>query len=160
MTADQKTKGFPSLRWMWPLIEDVRSASEARKLGVAASALIGIASLVFSFGPRVTSIADDTTLGRIDYVFSAAISIAIAWGIWKYSRFAAVVGTTSYLIGFIAGISLVPHITPMYAFLGCIPLMAFVSSIRGTFAYHYYRKQITHAESVNSAAEESPAKDL
>jgi hypothetical protein len=64
------------------------------------------------------------------------IFVAIAWGIYKMSRIAAVVGLVAYIAEQIFMRMSNPKMASSGIFVTVLIVMAFINAIRGTFAYH------------------------
>ena len=75
----------------------------------------------------------------------AAIFAAVAVGLWRYSRTAAILGLAFYLIERV-------YMWSQFGFhavaMAVILTLAFVSGIRGTFSYHRLRSE-ARADSAN-----------
>lgn len=124
--------------WL-PTITDLKSAQDAARQGTAVCVLIIIFSLV------IVAISTATVGGTPSQGF---IAMMIAYGliaflIYRMSRVAAILGLMIYL-----GERLV--LLAKYGMSGNFILtiffiFAFINSIRGTFAYHRFRRQRTGA---------------
>jgi len=121
--------------WFWPKITDEASAKKTAKQGMVAAIYVAastsIVALLKSKG------FDDWSL------IDAAIFAIIAYGIYKVSRTAAVVGFTLFLLS--SRIFLwVRHglggdiVAIMFSFIAILVTLAFINSMRGTFAYHKF----------------------
>lgn len=118
------------LQWIWPSIVDIATAQKAAKQGAWAAVFVAAVTTVFS------------TIGQLNNNFmgfdawsylDAVLFAIIAFGIFKYSRTAAILGLLLYLLE--RAVMWAEHgaRNPFMAFLF---IMLFISSIRGTFEYH------------------------
>jgi hypothetical protein len=117
----------------WPDVSTLEDAQWATKHGVWAAGFVAVVTGIVSLAALSLhkSVLGVSGSGFVD----AAIFAAVAWGIYKNSRFAAVSGLVVYLVersymlktgaGGGAGAAV------MVMFL----TLAFVAAVRGTFAY-------------------------
>ncbi len=123
---------MPKSNWFYPQITDLESAREASHQGVWACAAVAGVTLLFyglthfNINPlRLTSYA----------LIDSALFLLLGVGIYRKSRTAAVLGLALYVLERIFG-------SIEYGFKGSAVLVlvviAFVNSVRGTFAYRKY----------------------
>lgn len=117
---------------LWPPIYDIGSARDAAMRGVYAALLVVIGSTLLAFWKHDLFTLLDATLFAI-----------IAFGIYKMSRAASVVGLCLYIIEHVEKFSprtAIPLIAGISAGIYQLGLSTFIlmylSSIRGTFAFH------------------------
>lgn len=122
--------GFIS--WFWPPIYDSDSCKRCSRQGLYAAILVSIGSTLSAFWKQDLFILIDATFFSI-----------IAFGIYKMSRVASVVGLCIYFISHVdkfiprTAIPLVAGLSVGLYQLGLSTLiLLFINSIRGTFAYH------------------------
>ena len=118
--------------WFWPDVSDLDGARSACRLGmwcaIVVAAVTSLVSILSLFGIRV--------LGASAYsLVDAALFAAIAFGMSRYSRFAAVAGFLLYLAEKILTLVATGSILGVGA-LGVVFLIGFLNAIRGSFAYH------------------------
>ena len=127
--------------WAWPTIENRASAVSAAKSGMWAAIIVAavtalIATVALSYGKAI---------GGIDawaYV-DAAIFAIIAFGIWRMSRAAAVIG----LLLFIAERVDMYVSAHSFSVLSLLLLLMFVNGVRGTFGYRRFAEDEAETES-------------
>jgi len=130
-TAVIKRRSF----WLWPSIHDEISAKDANKQGMIAS--IWCAAWLFVI--TAIQLLSDNGGSRPDLwvLLDISVFILIAWGIYKINRVAPIIGVVYYLL------PRVPYWIqhgPKNALFGIIITLAFITSIRGAFAYHKFKK--------------------
>ena len=118
--------------WIWPSITDTVSAKKASRQGVwACGYCVGGTLLLVGlnvFGIRLYDMDMTALLG-------AFLFIIIGWGIYKMNRFAAIAGLVLFIIERVVAWSEYGPKSPVVAI---IVTLAFVTSVRGIFAYHRY----------------------
>ncbi len=126
------------MAWFWPTIEDEGSAQAATKSAVGVSGFIAAVTALLS----ILSIAYRKPIGGIDAwgLADAVIFAVIAWRIHKMSRAWAIVGILMYLLE--VGYKLVTSPSGALGVLTIVFILAYISAIRGTFAYHRYRQTV------------------
>ncbi len=117
--------------WLWPSIHDLASAKDANKQGLIAS----IWCAVWLFVITASQIFSDKTISAssLSELMNVTAFVLIAWGIYKKVRIAPIAGLVVYLF------PRVPYWIengPKNILFGIIISLAFVTSIRGAFAYH------------------------
>jgi hypothetical protein len=119
--------------WYWPDLSDIDGAKDASRLGMWCAVIVaGITGLFALLALAGTSLMGVRPLSLVD----AALFAGIAFGIHKYSRFAAVAGFALFLI---EKIYQVIQQGPLGAgVLGIVFLIGFLNAMRGTFAYHKF----------------------
>ena len=117
--------------WYWPDVSDLDGAKDATRFGMWCAILVaGVTALfvVFSFsGIRLMGI---TPAALLDAVLFAAV----AFGLSKHSRFAAVGGFVLFLVEKIYAVIKTGSILGV-GVLGVIILFGFLNGVRGAFAY-------------------------
>ena len=124
------------MAWYWPEIDDASSAEDAVRFAVGASlfiagvtTLLAVLSLIYQkpvFGLNGWSLVD------------AGLFAVVAWRIHKMSRAWSIVGLLLYLLE--VGERLVSGVGGAVGVLTIVFILGFVGAIRGTFAFHRYRK--------------------
>jgi hypothetical protein len=119
--------------WFWPPVDSLDAAKEAAKQGAIAAALVAgitaIVAILSLFGLEITSL-----WALVD----AALFALIAFGIYKLSRVAAVLGLLLYLWEQISQILITGKTNIILVVLFTL---YFIHAIRGTFAYHKLKEQ-------------------
>lgn len=130
-TGDSNKRSF----WLWPSIHDDITAKNANNQGVIAS----IWCAVWLFVIFVMHIFSDNTTSNPDLweLVDVALFLLIAWGIYKIYRVAPVVGLIFY---FVPRLSYWIQHGPKNILFGMIITLAYITSIRGAFAYHRFKK--------------------
>jgi len=138
--------------WIWPKIEDVNTAETAVRGGIGASAIIAAVTGIAA----ILSIAYRKPILGLDgwALVDAALFAFAAWRIHKMSRTWAIVGLSLYLLEVADRFASRPG--GAVGVLTIIFILAFISAIRGTFAFHRYRKQESHPESPVAATPPNP----
>ena len=124
-------------QWIWPPTHDIASARLAADHGFYAAAFCAVATalgvLLTRFGIELIrpGFLDLTSL------LGAAVFVTIAWGIRRQFRIAAVLGLLLYLARWLYVWITVGPGNPVIALL---LILAFVSGVRGTFAYQKHQR--------------------
>ena len=124
------------MAWYWPTIGDERTAENATKAAVGVSGFIALLTALTA----ILSIAYHKPIFGIDGwgLADGAIFALIAWRISKVSRIWAVAGLLIYLLE--VGVKLATSPSGAVGVLTIVVISTYISAIRGTFAYHRYRK--------------------
>jgi len=113
----------------WPEITDAETARRAALSGVAAATLCAVTTGAFAvlglFGVSRFSLLD------------AGLFTVIAWGIYRMSRAWAIAGLVIYVSERIVGLRIRPGV---FSVIAIIFIVLFIGGIRGTFAYHRFRR--------------------
>lgn len=126
-------------RWYWPQIHDVESARRAARQGRNVALLVAtLTSCLALIGHTYAEFAEKTGFDAWAFL-DAALFFVIAFGIGRLSRTAAIAGFLLFLLEKIV----------MWAddgaangwIVAVFILLAFLHSIRGTFAWHRYRRE-------------------
>lgn len=135
MTTQQKQQ---TKQQFLPSVDTLTDAKKAARQGVWASLfVVGMTSVM-----AVLWFADVQLFDISAMLFGIVLYALVAWGIYCMSRIAAIAGLILYIIDRIAIMS-DPQVGVNGFSIGiavCIT-MAFVNSIRGTFAYHRLRQR-------------------
>ena len=117
--------------WYWPDVSDLDGAKDAAHYGMWCAILVAGFTAIFVilsfFGTRLMGITPAALL-------DVALFAAIAYGLSRYSRFAAVAGFVLFLIEKIYAFVLTGSILGVGVF-GAIILFGFLNGVRGAFAY-------------------------
>ena len=117
--------------WYWPDVSDIDGAKDATRYGMWCAILVAAFTALFSllalFGIRFMG-------ASLASFVDAALFAAIAYGLSKYSRFAAVAGFTLFLIEKIYTYVMTGSILGV-GVLGIVILFGFLNGMRGAFAY-------------------------
>ena len=125
----------------WISIDSIESARTAARQGVWAAGLVAAITAVLA----VISMTTGGMPAGFPHVnawafWDVGFFVAVAWGIHKMSRVAAVIGLVLYLIEqIIMRVSYPEMSTRGLVFVGLF-IFAFINGIRGTFAYHAFRR--------------------
>jgi len=128
---------------LWMTINSMEAAKQAAQQGTVAAAFVAIVTIVFT----CMAIAMGGNLGegmpQIDAwaFWDAGIFVAIAIGIHKLSRVAAVAGLLLYIVEQIIMRVSNPNLSMSGFFIVIVIILAFVNAVRGTFAYHRFRRE-------------------
>jgi hypothetical protein len=119
-----------SNKWYWEDVSDVSGAEKAMSGGMWAALFVaGITSLVVALsfaGVKLFGIGASALL-------DAAIFAAIAFGIKRRSRFAAVAGLILYIL---ERLYMMQRTGAGGLVMGVIFTLLFINAVRGAFAYH------------------------
>jgi hypothetical protein len=124
--------------FLWPSIDDATSAIAASRNGALAAATIATWTAVVVTYALVRG--NPTPYGALAYV-DAGIFAALAWGIWRMSRAAAVAALVLFLLeqilaalrtGAVGGVIIA---TALMLFL--------IAGVRGVFAFRRYQSEAT-----------------
>ncbi len=119
-----------------PPISDAASARSAARQGVVAAVICAIVTAVFAALAAAGS-GFAKNLGLDAWAFlDAAIFVAIAVGIWRMSRFAAMCGLLFYLLERVFAWVSQPTSAPKGLIVAVFLTLAFVNGVRGTFRFH------------------------
>lgn len=135
MTRKRKFEVFPS-------VDSLEAAKQAAYQGRAAAILVAVITTAFI----LISIAFGGSLGagmpQVDAwaFWDVGLFVAIAFGIHKLSRVAAVAGLLIYLAEQILMRAANPSMSASGIAVAVCFVLAFVNGIRGTFAYHQLRR--------------------
>lgn len=120
--------------WFWP---DVNNAEEAKKAcrvamwcAIFVAGVTTIFALVAMSGTKIGNLPIDGSA-----LFDAALFAGIAFGLYRYSRFAGVAGFGLFLF---ERIYMISKSGPAAGglFMGIFLLLGFLHGMRGAFAYH------------------------
>jgi len=127
----------------WPAMTNTAEAKQVAKQGFWAAIVVAVITAAFTIGTiAMGSLVPGMPINAWSFI-DVGIFTAIALGIRKLSRIAAILGFVLYLS---SQLSLLTAIGPQLARLPIFILLitAFLNGIRGTFQYHKFRK--TYAE--------------
>lgn len=125
-----------------------------------ATAMQGFWAAIFVASITVVMVMISLTMGglpegmpQIDAwaFWDAGIFVAIAWGIHRMSRVAAVMGLVLYIVSQVVMRATTPEASASGLWFAALFVLAFVNGVRGTFAYHAIRQrqlQSTSSEEV------------
>jgi hypothetical protein len=118
--------------WYWPDVSDQDGAKDAMRLGMWCAIFVAGTTFLFAllsfFGIRLMGISPSAIL-------DAALFAAVAYGLSKFSRFAAVAGFMLFLLEKIYALMITGNFLGVGA-LGIVILIGFLNGVRGAFAYH------------------------
>jgi hypothetical protein len=122
--------------WVWPKTTSIEGAETATKQGFWAALFVGsvtaLLAIIALTGTRVMGFDASALL-------DAAIFFAIAWRIKRFSRIAPIVGLALYVVGRLRIWAIAGFSNPI---LPIIVTLAFINSIRGTFAHRRLADQL------------------
>lgn len=123
------------LGWIWPEIIDDKSAEKAAKQGFWAALYCSGATILFvvlaNFEPQFDAV-------NMYALTDAFLFTIIGFGIWRMSRTASVAGLLLYMFERAYAWTTSGPKNPIIAL---IFVLLFIHSIRGTFAYHNFKKE-------------------
>lgn len=136
MTSDKRKNYF------WAAIDSIETAKQAAQQGVWAAAFVAIITAILAMASVSLGGSLPQGMPKIDAwsFWDAGIFVAIAWGIHKMSRFAAVAGLVLYIVEQIVMRTSNPSLSGSGLFLVVFFVLAFINAVRGTFAYHRFRR--------------------
>jgi hypothetical protein len=117
--------------WYWPDVSDLDGAKDATKYGmwcaIIVAALTAVVSVLTIMGMGIRGISNYTLV-------DALVFVGIAYGLSRYSRFAAVAGFVLYLAEKIYTYVVTGSILGV-GVLAIVVLFGFLNGMRGAFAY-------------------------
>jgi hypothetical protein len=139
METNKKKSNF----W-WPDVSTLDGARDAAKGGAAAAVMVAVVTT----GLAIYAAYSSPVWGVITpwSFVDAGLFAAIAFGIWRLSRFAAVAGLALYLI---EQASMFMTLGPKNPVMALLFILFFVGGVRGTFGYHKLRKLSAEPTSTN-----------
>ncbi|HIK41288.1 hypothetical protein [Thermoleptolyngbya sp. M55_K2018_002] len=153
-TAMQANATNRENRW-FPEIDSIATARRVARQGVIASLVLAGVTTAFAIAATQNTLPSE--LLELDEVFNPLLFVdaliygAIAWGIHRMSRIAAIAGLSIYLLS-----RVLLHLSGMPTNLFGMAIVtlisvAFINAIRSTFAYHrFQRQQVLETSSGNS----------
>jgi len=123
--------------WYWPDVDNLEGAEDACRLAMWCAMLVSGVTALLAFlalnGIRILPISGSALV-------DAAIFAAVAYGLSRHSRFAAVAGFVLFLI---ERIYMVIQTGTIFGagVLGIVFLIGFLNGMRGAFAYHKLKSQ-------------------
>jgi hypothetical protein len=130
------------MAWYWPTIEDESSAEVATKPAVGASLFFAaVTGLIAAF----SIVQHRPVLGFNGWsLLDAVLFVVIAWRIKRMSRMWAVLGFLLYLLE--VGFNFATNKPGAIGVLTVIFVLTYIGAIRGTFAFHRYRRTADAAQ--------------
>lgn len=131
--SDKKTKD----NWWWPDVTTIESATKATKQGMWAAVFVAVVTAIFA----IVSANHGNKIGTypisawalIDSVFF----VAVAFGLYKHSRFAAVAGLVIFVLEKVDQITSVG--TAGNIFFTVMISLCFIGAVRGTYSLRRIR---------------------
>ena len=122
--------------WWWPDVSTSELAKEATKRGMWAAVIV---SVIIAIVATIAASSGEIKMGNTSinaWVFvDSAIFAAVAFGLYKQSRFAAVIGLVFYIIEKVDQFAnAAGNIGSV--FTSAIILLCFIGAVRGTYALH------------------------
>ncbi len=128
-------------KWLWPEIGDLPSARQAACLGAWAAVILAFVHAVMAMVVFLGNGLEAQPYGR--GFFYAGIFILVAFGLFKKSRIAALVGICFFVAekGFFwIEYGIKPPITTIFF------VLFFIGAVRGTFQFQTLRRSSTSGE--------------
>ncbi len=133
------------MKWYWPKLTGLKESEQAAHQGAGACLLIAVATAIMA---GTSAWLDKPVLGIDAWGFADALIFAIAgWRIWRLSRIWAVLALVIYIMERVRAVSSSPKIPAGGAFISVVFTLVLIGSVRGTFAYHAFRKKEPAASS-------------
>jgi len=124
------------VRWYWPQIDNVADAEQASNGGMWAALICAGVTTLFA---TVAVVSHGAIMGINGWAYVDALLFAvIAWRIRARSKAFAVAGLTLFALEKVFQFATQPK-AAVGIFLAIALLLAFISGVRGTFAYHRMR---------------------
>src|SRR3974390_832298 len=118
--------------WFWPDVSELEGAKNATKGGMWCAVFV---AGMTTFVVLLTTLFKISILGvKADALLDAALFAGIAFGLSRYSRFAAVAGFALFVLEKIYMLATTGNFFSV-GFLGIVIALGFFNAIRGTFAY-------------------------
>jgi len=134
-------KHKPKLRFggLWPIIRCTQDARWAVKQGMWTAVICAVVTTVFAIWAHLSAPAALTELGvSLLSLIDATMFFGVAVGLYFNSRFAAVAGLGLFLL---ARIMMWRPEQVGQLVMMAIFFLGFVSGVRGTFAFHQFKKK-------------------
>lgn len=123
--------------FFWPEIEDSVSARAASNLGATASAIVALLTLgTLALALFLRHLPFSSRL--VPILVEAAIFSALAWGIWRGSRAAALAALILYVLDYVIAALNTSWMTGII--MHSAITLFLLSGVRGTFASRGYRR--------------------
>lgn len=151
---DPNTSSNPN--GFWPTIDSPAMARKVARQGVWAAILVAVITTIMIFVMQAMGPIEDVPLLDAWAFIDVGLFVAIALGIHKMSRVAAVSGFALYLLGRIYAWSQVG--ASGNVIFSLLFLLAFLNAIRATFAYHRFRRQSIEADLADIEADLTQSK--
>jgi hypothetical protein len=156
LTMRNKSDDKPKQNAFWPTIDSIQTARETAMQGFWAAVFVAVLTAIAALVSIVVGNIAGLPISAWSFI-DAGIFVAIAIGIRRMSRIAAALGLVLYIGGRIYMWSLTGPPTAgivMFLFI----TLAFVHGVRGTLAYHRYRRQ--GIEETLGEVEQEPVDDF
>jgi len=120
--------------WFWPDVNNVEEAKKACRVAMWCAIFVAGVTTIFALvamsGTKIGNLPIDGSA-----LFDAALFAGIAFGLYRYSRFAGVAGFGLFLF---ERIYIISKSGPAGGglFMGIFILLGFLHCMRGAFAYH------------------------
>ena len=122
------------VRWYWPQIGNRADAIEASNAGFWAAVFCASVTALFA---TISIFTHSAVIGVNAGAYLDAVLFGIvAWRIRSRSKVFAVLGLCLYVVEKIYQYATQPHVAIFGIFMVIVLLLAFISGIRGTFAFH------------------------
>ena len=147
-TEERLAKNEPTKRatnrfhWFWPSVQTLQSAHKATRQAFWIALVVVVVTAIFSIlaiGGVQTGLA--ASIYSPWSLLDAALFGAIAIGLYRHSRVAAVAGLVLYVLGQVYMLS--EGTIPTYGYWWIMPLaftLAFLGGVRGAFSYHRLKR--------------------
>jgi hypothetical protein len=128
------------MKWYWPKVTGLKEAEQAAHEGA------GVCFVIATFTAIVAGMSlwlDKPVLGIHAGAFVDAIIFAIAgWRVWRLSRIWAVLALVIYVMERVYALEVTSGpVPPAGAFISVVITLVLISGVRGTFAYHAFKKK-------------------
>ena len=138
------------MNWLWPTIEDVDDAKKAAHAGAGVAFFVAIVTSIVVYLQTSGRVKLFEHIGSEAY-FDAVLFLGIGIGILMMSRIAALSG----LILYVAEQVFMMKMGGKFGIAMVFFTLAFVSSVRGTFAYHDMKKESEQSGSEQNIQDET-----
>ncbi|GAB4131647.1 MAG: hypothetical protein Fur0046_00750 [Cyanobacteria bacterium J069] len=133
----------PQSTW-FPPVDSVAAARRVDRQGMIASLFIAAVTTAFAIASTKNALPSNFNRDLFNPMLfvDALLYGAIAWGIHRLSRIAAIAGLSLYLFSrILLYVSGMPTNSVGMAITTIISI-AFINAIRATFAYHHFQRQL------------------
>lgn len=139
MTVNNDRSSKKKQNIFWPEIDSKETAREVANQGFWAAIVVAVVTTIVILITMAAGTLEDIPPIDAWAFIDVGIFVAIALGIRKMSRIAAVSGLVVYLIERIYALSYTGGGGGLFIAIALI--LAFINGVRGTFAYHRLRRQ-------------------
>jgi hypothetical protein len=127
------------MKWYWPKLTGLEESEQAARQGAGACFLIAVITAIMA---GISAWFDKPVMGVDAWGFADALIFAAAgWRIWLLSRTSAVLALAIFIIETVYAVESSRDVPAAGAYVRAVLALVLIGSVRGTFAYHAFRKK-------------------